>query len=74
MITSAWTGEGRGRFDPRWVVGVGDVAGKGLAAALMSAAVSPEIRHTVWSGAFTGRSPSHGSTATSVKGSSTNGS
>jgi sigma-B regulation protein RsbU (phosphoserine phosphatase) len=37
--------------DPRWVVGVGDVMGKGSAAALMSSAISPEVRHSVWGGA-----------------------
>jgi serine phosphatase RsbU (regulator of sigma subunit) len=37
--------------DARWVIGVGDVAGKGLPAALLGAAVSPEIRHAVRGGA-----------------------
>ncbi len=37
--------------DPRWVVCVGDVAGKGMPAALFSAAISPEVRHAVWNGA-----------------------
>ncbi len=40
-----------GGVDPRWVIGVGDVCGKGLPAALMSAAISPEVRHPVWAGA-----------------------
>jgi sigma-B regulation protein RsbU (phosphoserine phosphatase) len=41
-----------GRADgARWVIGVGDVAGKGLPAALLSAAVNPEIRHAVRGGA-----------------------
>lgn len=35
---------------PRLVVCVGDVAGKGMPAALLSAAVSPEVRHAVWAG------------------------
>ena len=37
--------------DARWVLCVGDVAGKGMPAALLSAAVCPEIRHAVRSGA-----------------------
>jgi phosphoserine phosphatase RsbU/P len=37
--------------DTRWVIGVGDVSGKGMPAALLSAAVSPEIRHAVRGGA-----------------------
>ena len=37
--------------DPRWVVCVGDVSGKGMPAALIWAAVCPEIRHAVRSGA-----------------------
>ncbi len=36
--------------DPRWVICVGDVAGKGMPAALMSAAVCPEVRHAVRGG------------------------
>src|SRR5262249_400644 len=31
----------------RWVIAVGDVSGKGLPAALLSAAVCPEVRHAV---------------------------
>jgi phosphoserine phosphatase RsbU/P len=31
--------------EPRWIIGVGDVTGKGMPAALLSAAVCPEIRH-----------------------------
>jgi phosphoserine phosphatase RsbU/P len=37
--------------DARWVICVGDVSGKGMPAALLSAAVCPEIRHTVRAGA-----------------------
>lgn len=37
--------------DPRWVVCVGDVAGKGMPAALLSVAVNPEVRQAVASGA-----------------------
>jgi serine phosphatase RsbU (regulator of sigma subunit)/pSer/pThr/pTyr-binding forkhead associated (FHA) protein len=33
--------------EPEWVVGVGDVAGKGMPAALLAAAVCPEVRHAV---------------------------
>jgi phosphoserine phosphatase RsbU/P len=33
--------------DSRWVICVADVSGKGMPAALLSAAVSPEIRHAV---------------------------
>jgi serine phosphatase RsbU (regulator of sigma subunit) len=36
--------------DARWVIGVADVAGKGMPAALLSAAVCPEIRHAVRGG------------------------
>jgi serine phosphatase RsbU (regulator of sigma subunit) len=40
-----------GGDDIRWVIGLGDVSGKGMPAALLSAAVCPEIRHAVRSGA-----------------------
>ena len=36
--------------DSRWVICVGDVSGKGMPAALLSAAVCPEVRHAVRSG------------------------
>ncbi len=36
--------------DPRWVICVGDVSGKGMPAALLSAAVCPEVRHAVRGG------------------------
>jgi serine phosphatase RsbU (regulator of sigma subunit) len=37
--------------EPRWVVSVGDVSGKGMPAALLAAAVCPEIRHAARGGA-----------------------
>jgi serine phosphatase RsbU (regulator of sigma subunit) len=37
--------------DSRWVVCVGDVSGKGMPAALLSAAVRPEVRHAARGGA-----------------------
>jgi serine phosphatase RsbU (regulator of sigma subunit) len=37
--------------DSRWVICVGDVSGKGMPAALLSAAVCPELRHAVRGGA-----------------------
>lgn len=37
--------------DACWVIGVGDVSGKGVPAALLSAAVCPEVRHAVRGGA-----------------------
>jgi phosphoserine phosphatase RsbU/P len=37
--------------DARWIICVSDVSGKGMPAALLSAAVCPEIRHAVRSGA-----------------------
>ncbi|MGE3818724.1 MAG: SpoIIE family protein phosphatase [Isosphaeraceae bacterium] len=40
-----------GPDDPRWVICVGDVAGKGMPAALVSVAVNPEVRQAVASGA-----------------------
>jgi serine phosphatase RsbU (regulator of sigma subunit) len=40
-----------GAEDTRWVICVGDVSGKGMPAALLSAAVCPEIRHAVRGGA-----------------------
>jgi serine phosphatase RsbU (regulator of sigma subunit)/pSer/pThr/pTyr-binding forkhead associated (FHA) protein len=44
-------GEHAGRdSEPRWVVCVGDVSGKGMPAALLSAAVRPEIRNVVRGG------------------------
>jgi serine phosphatase RsbU (regulator of sigma subunit) len=36
--------------DSRWVICVGDVSGKGMPAALLSAAVCPEVRHAVGDG------------------------
>ncbi len=36
--------------DFRWVISVGDVSGKGMPAALLSAAVRPEVRHAVRGG------------------------
>ncbi len=33
--------------DSRWVIALGDVSGKGMPAALLSAAVCPEVRHAV---------------------------
>jgi sigma-B regulation protein RsbU (phosphoserine phosphatase) len=44
------TGEGP-EGDGRWVICVADVSGKGMPAALLSAAVCPEIRHAVRGGA-----------------------
>ncbi len=38
------------RTDRRWAVTVGDVAGKGMPAALMMAGISPEVRHLVRDG------------------------
>jgi sigma-B regulation protein RsbU (phosphoserine phosphatase) len=38
-------------IESQWVVCVGDVSGKGMPAALLSAAVSPEVRHAVRGGA-----------------------
>ncbi|MFO0953060.1 MAG: SpoIIE family protein phosphatase [Isosphaeraceae bacterium] len=43
--------DGEAGGDPRWVVCVGDVAGHGVPAALLSSALIPEIRHAVWAGA-----------------------
>jgi serine phosphatase RsbU (regulator of sigma subunit) len=40
--------------EPRWVVYVGDVSGKGMPAALLSAAVCPEVRHAVRGGGSVG--------------------
>jgi serine phosphatase RsbU (regulator of sigma subunit) len=37
--------------DSRWVISVGDVSGKGMPAALLSAAVCPEVRHALRGGA-----------------------
>ena len=36
--------------EKRWTVAVGDVAGKGMPAALMMAGTSPEVRHQVRGG------------------------
>jgi serine phosphatase RsbU (regulator of sigma subunit) len=47
-IRSARSGQD---VNSRWVICVGDVSGKGMPAALLSAAVCPEIRHAVRGGA-----------------------
>ncbi len=46
-VTSSGTHEGGER---RWAVAVGDVAGKGMPAALMMAGTCPEVRHLVRAG------------------------
>ncbi|MFO0891708.1 MAG: SpoIIE family protein phosphatase [Isosphaeraceae bacterium] len=40
-----------GPDDPRWVISVGDVTGKGIPGALISVAINPEIRQAVATGA-----------------------
>ena len=45
------SGEGEHEAECRWAIVVGDVAGKGMPAALLAARISPEIRHLVQAGA-----------------------
>jgi phosphoserine phosphatase RsbU/P len=45
------TAAGRQDTQSRWVICVGDVSGKGMPAALLAAAVCPEIRHAIRAGA-----------------------